>query len=71
MTPGGPGRSASRQWQLWAARQVIRQHEEPEDPDRLTGTCGQCPPTGECRLYSWARAYVAAIVAPVSPTNGG
>jgi hypothetical protein len=55
------GEPVSRDLKLWTAHQVIRQHDEGEDPDRATGSCGQCKPTGECSLVAWARALVAEV----------
>lgn len=45
---------------VWLARQTIRQHEEPPNPDRLTGRCGQCQLDGACELLSWSRLVVLA-----------
>src|SRR5262249_18014184 len=46
---------------FWSARQVVRQHEEPPDPDRATGCCAQCTPDG-CPLLDWARLLLAPSV---------
>lgn len=38
---------------LWVAHQVLRQHNEPPDPTRATGSCSQCQ-DGACPMYAWA-----------------
>jgi len=43
----------------WAARQVVRQHTEPPDDNRTTGSCAQCR-DGDCDLLRWATVVVTA-----------
>lgn len=45
----------------WAARRVVAQHAEEPDPDRATGRCARCPPTGPCPMLSWARVQVGSL----------
>lgn len=45
----------------WAAEQTIRQHTEPDNPDRATGRCARCPDTDAgCALLAWAHAVAAS-----------
>lgn len=46
----------------WATQQVLRQHNEPANPDRATGRCAQCTPNG-CRLLSWAQHTITVLPA--------
>lgn len=46
----------------WAAQQVLRQHNEPDSPDRATGRCAQCAPNG-CRLLGWAQHTITVLPA--------
>jgi hypothetical protein len=48
----------SKATMMWAAQQIVRQHEEPPEPDRATGHCAQCR-EGGCSLLSWAMAVLA------------
>jgi hypothetical protein len=45
---------------VWAAQQIVRQHMEPPDPDRATGRCAKCTPSG-CPLLYWARDVLGRV----------
>ncbi|MBO0868489.1 MAG: hypothetical protein J2P15_07980 [Micromonosporaceae bacterium] len=49
----------------WAARQILRQHVEPPDPDRATGSCAQCTDDG-CRMLEWAEAVLHSTLVPAA-----
>ena len=51
--PGGSDHPVAREFEVWAAHQVIRQHDE-----SAAGGCARCTPEG-CTLLAWAEALVA------------
>ncbi len=56
--PGGSDHPVAREFEVWAAHQVIRQHAESATADRAAGRCARCTPEG-CTLLAWAEALVA------------
>ena len=65
MTNGEP---VTRDTIIWAARQIVRQHNEPPNPDRATGRCAQCGPE-HCPLPTWATAVLAHSEGDTDPTT--
>jgi len=53
-------------WVWWTAERVVRQHDEPASPDRVSVRCAQCRDDG-CELVAWARAVIADRRPPASP----
>ena len=53
--PGGSDHPVAREFEVWVARQVIRQHAS---ADR----CARCTPKG-CTLLAWAEALIAEATA--------
>jgi hypothetical protein len=53
--PGDIDQPVPREFEMWAARQVIRQHAS---ADRDVCGCARCTPRG-CTLLAWAEALVA------------
>jgi hypothetical protein len=49
--PGGSDHPVAREFEVWAAGQVIRQHASGDG-------CARCTPRG-CTLLAWAEALIA------------
>jgi hypothetical protein len=58
MTTAAPSRTTI----TWAAQQIVRQHREPAEPDRATGTCAQCTDAG-CAMLTWAKDVLSPELA--------
>jgi hypothetical protein len=43
---------------MWAAQQIVRQHEEQPEVDRATGHCAQCTEHG-CSMLAWAMTVLS------------
>lgn len=64
---GGTDEYINPAYELWAARQVHRQHTETSNPNRRT-TPGCCGGVGVCSLLTWATKVIEAHIPPTRPS---